>query len=234
MLDCGFGLRDSIRRLEQRNIDPESLNAILVTHEHTDHCGGVARLARRHKIPVYASYGTHAAMRAMHAVEEQDDYPARVVCNHTQFEVGALRVTPFPVPHDAREPTQFIFEHDNKRLGVLTDVGVSTPCIRAHLDGCDALVLECNHDESLLANSDYPERLKRRIAGPYGHLSNSHSAQLLASLDRSRLKVMHAAHLSRQNNSPELVRKALESVPGIASISVLMSTQEDGFEWQSI
>lgn len=230
LLDCGFGLREAVKRLALRGVEPESIDAILVTHEHADHAGGVARLARKFQIPVLASFGTLAAMAAMSPVEP-GSFPTRIVCSHTSFEVGLMRITPFPVPHDAREPTQFVFEHEGKRLGVLTDVGATTACIQATLSGCDALVLECNHDENLLADCDYPERLKRRISGDFGHLSNRAAARLLASLDRSRLIRVHAAHLSRQNNSEQLARTALSEIEGIDRIEVLLATQDDGFDW---
>jgi phosphoribosyl 1,2-cyclic phosphodiesterase len=233
LLDCGFGLRECLRRLAIRDVEPESINAILVTHEHADHAGGVARLARKFQIPVMASFGTLAALVEMSPMQS-GTYPTRVVCSHTAFDVGTLRVFPYPVPHDAREPTQFVFEHAGKRLGVLTDVGTNTACIQQTLSRCDALILECNHDEHLLAHSEYPERLKRRISGDFGHLSNRAAASLLASLDRSRLIRVHAAHLSRQNNTEQLARRALSEVEGIDRVEVFLATQDDGFEWATL
>ncbi len=129
--------------------------------------------------------------------------------SHDAFAIGDLEVRPFPVPHDAREPVQFVVTDGAHRLGVLTDIGVITPCVEASLTGCDALVLECNHDLDLLAGSDYPPSLKQRIAGRFGHLHNEASAALLAALDTSRLQHVIAAHLSQQNNTPDKARAAL-------------------------
>ena len=113
------------------------------------------------------------------------------------------------MPHDAREPVQFVVGDGARRLGVLTDIGTSTPYVEASLSGCDALVLECNHDLDLLAQSDYPYPLKQRIAGPFGHLHNEAAAELLARIDTSKLQHIVAAHLSKQNNTPEKARAAL-------------------------
>lgn len=231
LLDCGFGLRDVTRRLAARGVAPEELDAILVTHEHNDHAGGVARLARRHGLAIHCSHGTWAAMAQALGADAVAALPVRYLCSHTPYEIGGLVVHPYPVPHDAREPTQFVFGCGTRRLGVLTDAGTTTACMVEMLDGCDALVLECNHDPGLLARSDYPERLKRRIAGDYGHLSNAAAAGLLAALDGSRLRHVHAAHLSRQNNRPELAADALAGALGCAAADIGIATQDDGFGW---
>ncbi len=228
LLDCGFGLKEAVRRLESRGVAAESLDAILVTHEHVDHAGGVARLARCYDIAIFASHGTRAAMLRM----PLDCEPGRirVVCSHTPFTVGALRIEPFPVPHDAREPTQFVFGAGERRLGVLTDAGAATPHIVGALARCDSLILEFNHDEAMLERSRYPWSVRQRIASPYGHLSNRAAAAILASLDRSRLRRVHAAHLSRQNNRAELVLEALTQVD-LDGVELAVATQDDGFDW---
>ncbi|MDR8792221.1 MBL fold metallo-hydrolase [Burkholderia multivorans] len=145
--------------------------------------------------------------------------------------IGDLAVMPYTVPHDAREPLQFVFMDGCRRLGVLTDVGMATPHITAVLSGCDALVLESNHDTAMLAASRYPQSLKARIGGTHGHLSNDAAAGILASLERSRLQHLVAAHLSQQNNRPELARAALADVLGTDGDDVVVATQEAGFDW---
>ncbi|WP_085316032.1 MBL fold metallo-hydrolase [Derxia lacustris] len=227
MLDCGFGVRELGRRLEARGIDPASLDAVLITHEHGDHGAGAARFARRYRVPVYSSHGTGMALR----LNEEADVDWRVLCSHTAFALGDLQITPFPVPHDAREPTQFTFSDGRSKLGVLTDAGSITACILAMLAGCDGLVLECNHDPDLLAGSAYPSSVRRRIAGDYGHLSNGTAARILASIDRSHLKRLHAAHLSRQNNRAELAAGALAEVLGCTAAEIEIADQENGFAW---
>jgi len=228
LLDCGFSVAETVRRLERLGVAPESLDAILVTHEHDDHVGGVARFSRRFGTPVYLSYGTYAAATRDNFVE------VVVIDSHTPFTVGDLEVLPYPVPHDAREPTQFVFGDGAVRLGVLTDAGASTPHIESMLSGLDALVLECNHDLELLRNSAYPERLKERISGRLGHLDNAQAAQILSSIDRSGLQHVVAAHLSQKNNRPELAIDALAGALGCDRNWIAVATQAHGFDWRCI
>jgi len=198
MIDCGFGVRDCAARLARVGLEPESLTAIIVTHEHSDHVGGVPVFAARHGIPVWLTFGTLSVVGERFAGMER----VYGFDSHDAFAVGDLQILPFPVPHDAREPVQFVVGDGTFRLGVLTDIGGSTPFVEASLSGCNALVLECNHDLDLLAGSDYPSSLKNRISGRFGHLHNEAAAALLAALDTSRLQHIVAAHLSQQNNTP--------------------------------
>lgn len=229
LVDCGFGLKETKRRLERLDLQPENLSAILVTHEHSDHVGGVARLARRHQIPVWATFGTFSAwpeLATLNLIQPFD--------SHDPFVVGDLSIQPFPVPHDAREPVQYVFADGHVRLGLLTDTGTSTPHIEAMLNGCDALILECNHDLDLLQHSDYPWSLKQRIGGRLGHLDNQTAAGLLSRLDHSRLQHLIAAHLSDSNNSPALARAALASVMGCAQDWIGVAEQEAGLGWRQV
>jgi phosphoribosyl 1,2-cyclic phosphodiesterase len=229
LLDCGFSVSDTVRRLQRLSIEPEDLTGIVVTHEHDDHISGVGRLARRYELPVWLTPGT---LRGMEALLEGVDL--RPLEGYAPAAVGALELMPFPVPHDAREPAQYVFSDGARRLGVLTDAGSLTPHIRKMLSRCDALVLECNHDPRMLADSDYPERLKQRIAGRYGHLDNASAAQLLNELDRSRLQHVIAAHLSQTNNRPDLAREALAGALGCAPSWVGLASQDHGFDWRTI
>jgi phosphoribosyl 1,2-cyclic phosphodiesterase len=227
LVDCGFGLRETERRLARLGCAPDALDGILVTHEHGDHVGGVFRLARAYRVPVYLTYGT---LRAVPQSAGCGDL-VRVIDSHTPFELGGLRIEPFPVPHDAREPVQYVLDDGDARLGVLTDIGHPTPFLAQALSRLTALVLETNHDAALLAGSDYPDTLKRRIAGLYGHLENADSARILAGLDRSRLRSVVAAHLSRQNNRADLARAALAPVLGWDPERVGVADQDDGLDW---
>jgi phosphoribosyl 1,2-cyclic phosphodiesterase len=230
LLDCGFGLGESTARLARLGLEPRDLNAIVVTHEHDDHIGGVARLARKYELPVYLTYGTLTALDGERAAVAE----ITIIDSHTPFAVGDIEVRPYPVPHDAREPAQFVFGDGNATLGVLTDAGASTPHIVTMLSGLTALVLECNHDSDMLANGSYPPSLKRRIASRFGHLANDVAAQLLAGLDCSRLQHLIAAHLSQQNNTPELARAAMAGAIGCTPEWVCIATQDEGFAWREI
>lgn len=225
MLDCGFGLSDTGRRLARLGLRPSDLTGIVITHEHTDHIGGAGRFARKHALPVWLTAGTLSMAQDMEGTE------VRVIDSHEQFAIGDLLVQPFPVPHDAREPVQFVFGDGAKRLGVLTDVGCSTAHIESMLAGVEALVLECNHDLTMLAEGAYPPGLKRRVGGRFGHLENSQSAELLSKLKHDKLQYVMAAHISRQNNTPALARRALAQVLDCADDEVRVACQFAGFDW---
>ena len=230
LLDCGFSINDAVARLTRLGLAPGDLDAIVVTHEHEDHLGGVARFAARFGLPVYLTHGTFCALDGAQPV--LDD--VNIIDSHTVVAIGDLELHPFPVPHDAHEPAQFVFGDGAVRLGVLTDVGAPTLHIQTMLSGADALVLECNHDADLLENGPYPAWLKRRIAGRLGHLDNAAAASLLAGLDCSRLQHVVAAHLSQQNNRPELACAALAGSLGCAPDWIRVATQDEGFGWLQI
>ena len=230
LIDCGFGVRDTVARLARLGVTPESLTAILVTHEHNDHAGGVPAFAGKYDIPVWLTFGT------IFEVGDRFDGIAQIYGfdSHDVFRIGDLEIHPFPVPHDAREPVQFVVSDGQHRLGLLTDIGGSTPYVQASLTGCSALVLECNHDRELLATSDYPHSLKNRIAGRFGHLHNEAAAALLAALDTSRLQHIVAAHLSRQNNTPAKARAALAGALRCAEDWIGIADQAEGFGWRAL
>lgn len=227
LIDCGFSLRMTLSRLDRLGISGEEITAILVTHEHSDHIAGVGRFARHFKVPVYLTHGTCGFLR-----ENQVSLPdPRLVDGHSGFRVGDLSITPYTVPHDAREPVQYVVSRGQVRLGILTDCGVVTPHIVEVLDGADGLVLECNHDAGMLAGSAYPAMLKRRIAGDFGHLGNAQSVSLLEKIDRRRLRHVVAAHLSEENNHPELVVAALMGAIASDVPEIGVASQDEGFGW---
>ena len=230
MMDCGFGLAATEARLARAGLMPGDLDAILVTHEYSDHIGGVARFARKYQLPVWLTHGTAKVLN-------EGSLPCALlnfVDPHAAFSVGDIQVAPYFVPHDAFEPVQYVFSDGSARLGVLTDTGSITAHIQNTLSGCDALVLECNHDLDMLMNGPYPVSLKKRVAGKFGHLDNITAASLLAGIDCSRLKHIFAAHLSQRNNLPSLATAALASVLGCETGWIGIAEQESGFDWREI
>ena len=234
LVDCGLAPRDTVRRLARLGLAPADITGIVVTHEHDDHVGGVFAFAAKYALPVWLTHGTLRAATEAGKGDATGAVRINIVDGRTAFAVGDIEVRPYTVPHDAREPVQFVFTDGAFRLGVLTDIGASTRHVEDALSGCDALVLECNHDLDLLWASAYPKWLKQRIAGPFGHLDNGQSRALLASLDRSRLRHVVCAHLSQQNNRPDLARRALALALGCEDEWVGLATQEEGFAWREL
>ena len=228
LVDCGFGVRDTVARLGRIGVAPDSISAIVVTHEHSDHVGGVAAFATRFGTPVWLTFGTLSSMAERFAALPQ----VFGFDSHDAFAVDDIEVQPFPVPHDAREPVQFVLTDGQWRLGVLTDLGVATVHVEASLSGCDALVLECNHDRNMLAKGSYPYPLKQRISGNFGHLDNEAAAALLSRLDNSRLKHLFAAHLSQENNTRELAQGALAGALNCTPEWIGIADQHEGFGWR--
>jgi phosphoribosyl 1,2-cyclic phosphodiesterase len=229
LIDAGFGPREISRRLARLGVPESDVDAILVTHEHSDHVGGAFACSSRFGWKLMMTAGTRAGCRG-HAA----DIETALIDSHASFEIGDLAIQPLPVPHDAREPVQFVLTDGDSRLGVLTDAGHVTPHMVVMLDGCDALVLECNHDSSMLADGNYPYALKQRIAGSLGHLDNSAAASLLARIDGSRLRHVIAAHLSELNNTPKLARAALSGALNCDAEWIGVASQETGFDWREI
>jgi len=228
MVDCGFSMREIVTRLAQYGKQPEQLSAILLTHEHGDHIRGAGAVSRKYGIPVWSTRGT-AQAEALGELARQYFINAE-----EQFTIGDIQIQAYPVPHDAREPCQFVFSNGKHRLGLLTDVGKSTPHIIEQLAACDALLLECNHDSDMLLNGDYPLSLKQRVSGDLGHLSNQQAADILAQLDTSKLKFIAAMHLSDKNNQTELAQQALSSVLGWEDSWINIADQDLGLAWQQI
>ncbi len=228
MLDCGFSAAETGRRLARLGLEGSDVSALVVTHEHGDHISGVARFARRHGVPVWMTPGTARAAPDV-------DVPVlhRFSC-HEPLEIGDLLLEPAPVPHDAREPCQFVFSDGRRRLGILTDLGHVSRHVARTFSGCDALVVECNHDLELLENGPYPPSVRARVGGDLGHLNNGQAAELVAAVDAHRLSHLVAVHVSETNNRADLARHALAWAAGATARDIAVAGQNDGLGWRTV
>ena len=204
LVDCGFGIRQLQGRLAQAQLQIEDLDAVFITHEHSDHIGCAQAVALRYRIPVWMSEGTYAAIG-------QPDFGdmLRIAHDMAPIDLGAFEARPFTVPHDAREPLQLRCSDGAAHLGVLTDLGHASDHVLQQLAGCHALMIEANHDPAMLEASRYPLFLKRRVGGPFGHLANRATADILRAVRHPGLPTVVAAHLSSKNNTPSTARQAL-------------------------
>ena len=228
LVDCGLGLPQLDKRLRRAGMLADQIDGIFVTHEHGDHIGCARQLALRERIPVYMSQGTYMAIG-------EPDFGGllRLVGDSQAFEVGALEVRPFTVPHDAREPLQLTCSDGAVRMGVLTDLGHATAHVLEQLAGCRSLLLECNHDPQMLAAGNYPPFLKRRVGGDWGHLANEAAAAIALAIQPHGLQQVMAAHLSEQNNRPEVVRAVLAATLGCGETDILVADGPSGSDWHS-
>lgn len=228
LVDCGFSVKEIEIRMQRFVMSPADLQAILVTHEHGDHIRGVGALARKYQLPVWASHGTLL-------FDGLGDLPISKTLNVHESEVlGDLQIAPFPVPHDAKEPCQFVFSDGKVKIGLLTDTGSITRHIIEQLDGCTALMLECNHDVEMLAEGPYPPALKRRVGGDYGHLSNQQAAAVLDKMNTDSLQRVIAMHISEKNNDPGLAVSALSEALGCDCHDIEVAEQDSGFDWITV
>ena len=245
LVDCGMRLSRLLELLAMADVLPTEIDAIFITHEHSDHIGCVTQFASRYNIPVWASSGTHAALQDMQSKlrTKQPTHSqlvpgfealVRIAVDTCLIEVGGLQLKPFTVPHDAREPLQLTCSDGHTKLGILTDLGHPSRHVIEQLAGCNALLLECNHDSDMLSNSKYPAFLKARVGGDFGHLSNAQAADILHNLMHDNLRHVSAAHLSQQNNHPALAQSAVAEILGCLPDEIFAASPETGTPWMVV
>jgi len=231
LVDCGFSATEIEKRLARIELCPSDLNAVLLTHEHSDHSNGVASACRRFNLPLYASWGTIACLRERGA--NLADIDIVTISGGQHYDFGTFKASPVLVPHDAREPLQFVFTNGQSKLGILTDLGSITSHVLDRYKQCDALLLEFNHDEQMLRDGPYPAKLKARVAGNWGHLSNKQAGQLLAAVDHRELQHLVIAHISEKNNEATRVQNILDATL-IGATQTVFAEQARGFDWLTV
>lgn len=228
LIDSGFTVKEIEQRLAHKGLSAADISAVLVTHEHADHIKGVGPLARKYNLPVYLTYGT-AQHHSLGVLPQ-----AHIFDPHNRFSIGELEIQPVVVPHDAREPVQYVLTNGREKMGVLTDLGSITPYILACYRGCHGLMLETNHDLIMLQNGPYPPKLKARVASDKGHLSNAQAAEFLALTDKNTLQHVVATHISEQNNQNDLAVQCLSEVLSCDPGWVAIADQESGLAWRDL
>jgi phosphoribosyl 1,2-cyclic phosphodiesterase len=208
LLDAGLSAKRLAVRLGEVGVEPRDISAVLLSHEHEDHTRGAELFSRRHGTPVACCWQTLEAM---------DRSPAHFTewmsfNSGETFDVGDVKVLPFPVPHDAAKPVGFVIEGEGMRVGMVTDLGHATTLVLERLRGCEVLMIESNHDNQMLMDGPYPWHLKQRVSGRLGHLSNREAAEMLRHTAAENCRAVVLTHLSEKNNTPALARQAAANV----------------------
>jgi phosphoribosyl 1,2-cyclic phosphodiesterase len=219
LVDAGLSCKETLKRMAQAGEDPGSISAILITHEHSDHVSGLAVLARKLKVPVYMTGATHQAWRRWSRKVQYKDEPERAKLERLEhfeagrnFQIGSIGVSPFTISHDAVDPCGFVFTIEGVRVGFVTDIGQMTRNVADRLKACDGLLIESNHDTEMLRNGPYPWSVKQRVMSRVGHLSNEALAKFFADDYDGGAAFIVLAHLSENNNHPEVARRTADAV----------------------
>jgi phosphoribosyl 1,2-cyclic phosphodiesterase len=237
LVDAGLSCRETFKRVRALGERPEDISGILITHEHSDHVAGLQRLASKLNVPVFLTSPTHHAWtRSMRDEEGKIAELPKLerFSSGCRFQIGDIEITPFTIPHDATDPVGFTFRTEGVKIGYATDLGYMPVSVRDHLRGCDVLVMESNHDVEMLRGGPYPWSVKQRVMSRVGHLSNDALAEFFTNDYDGRAAYVILAHLSEQNNHPEIARAAAESAlrgrQGLWSNRVLLATQSEALE----
>ncbi|QNP48100.1 MBL fold metallo-hydrolase [Diaphorobacter aerolatus] len=229
LMDCGLGIRVTAERLGAAGLAYQQLSAIFITHEHSDHVGCVSALALRHRIPVWMSEGTYRAIGSpdLHGL-------LRFADHNVPIDLGAFQALPFSVPHDAAQPLHLRCTDGSHHIALLTDLGHPSAEVIPYLRDCAALLIEANHDTEMLRNGRYPAFLKRRIGSDHGHLANAQTAELLRAVSHDGLTRIVAAHLSAENNRPDIAQQTLSAAIGRNHSDIEVALQRTGSDWVEI
>lgn len=210
LIDAGISKKRIEEGLREFCVEPGDIDAVLITHEHSDHIKGLGVLARKYRLPIYATRGTIMEIRRQRSLGDIDESLYHEIRAGETFRIGNMEIHAFAIPHDARDPVSYRVEDGRFRIGTVTDLGYYDASILAALSDCDILYAEANHDIRMLETGPYPYQLKIRILGNYGHLSNESSGQMISQLLNEKLQKVILGHLSKENNYPDLALKAVQ------------------------
>ena len=217
LVDVGISCRETFKRMKAVEMDPRSISAVLISHEHTDHVCGLATLAKKLDVPVFMTGAAHQAW-ARSLRDDAGELPKiaklEVFSSGRSFQIADITVTPFTIPHDAADPVGFTFRAEGAKIAIATDIGYVPASVCDHLRKCDVLMIESNHDLEMLRVGPYPWSVKQRVMSRVGHLSNESLAQFFAKDYDGGASYIVLAHLSEQNNHPEVARRAAETALG--------------------
>jgi len=236
LVDAGISCRETFKRLKATGDDPRAISAIVISHEHADHVNGLLVLAKKLQLPVFMTEATHRlwARGVRDATGEPAEVKLELFSSGRRFQIGDIEVTPFTIPHDAADPVGFTFRAAGVKIGVATDLGYMPASVCDHLRSCDVLVLESNHDLEMLRVGPYPWSVKQRVMSRVGHLSNEALAEFFANHYDGSASYIILAHLSEQNNHPEIARSAAEKALGrhrtLLQNRVLLATQSEAMQ----
>ncbi len=233
LLDAGLSGRETFRRMRDVGEDPESLNAILISHEHSDHVAGLPVMARKLRATVYMSGMTNDAWGGAVSKEDTNLGRLELFSPGRSFQVGDIAVTPFTIPHDAADPVAFSFSMEGVKVSVVTDLGYMPASVREHIRGSDVLVIESNHDLEMLRGGPYPWSVKQRVMSRVGHLSNAALAEFFSTDYDGSAAYVVLAHLSEQNNHPEIARLAAETAL-VPRRNLLQNQLRLASQWQAL
>lgn len=198
LLDSGISHKRINDFLKNKNVEFSDIDGILITHEHSDHVSGLKTILNKYDIPIYSNEETIRALE-----KKYGNFNHKIIENNQKFEIKDLEVKAFSIPHDAVNPVAFNFRNSNKKLSIATDIGHITNNIMLNLEGSDYILIESNYDNGIMKTSSYPYHLKNRIKGPYGHLENMESGEVIALLKNLGTTKFMLGHLSKENNDPQ-------------------------------
>lgn len=221
LVDGGLSCRETVKRLKRLGLSIRNIKAIFVSHEHGDHIHGIPGLSKKYQLPVYITSDT--LQQGKLNLKEHLIVPLRA---YEPVKVGNLSVTAFPKLHDACDPLSFVVECSSVRVGIFTDIGMPCEHVTRHFQQCHAAFLEANYDETLLTNGSYPVHLKNRIRGDRGHMSNEQASQLFIRHKPAFMSHLFLSHLSRDNNSPKIVKEVFNKIAGGTEIIIASRDKE--------